>query len=87
MTEFGEGKEIDQLISKVWLEGGGGGGYIESYELAAYFYEMRTTYKGQEVPFFFVTGDEKFYDKVEKTTIKKLFGVTDQTNNSDHLWK
>ncbi len=39
MTEFGQGKEIDQLISKVWLEGGGGGNQIESYELAAYFYE------------------------------------------------
>ena len=28
ITEFGEGKEIDQLISKVWLEGGGGGNGI-----------------------------------------------------------
>lgn len=57
ITDFGEGKEIDQLISKVWLEGGGGGGYIESYELAAYFYDKRTIMKGHKIPFFFVTGD------------------------------
>ncbi len=43
--------------------------------------------KGHEIPFFFVTGDEKFYDNVEKTTIKKLFGVDDQKANSNALWK
>ena len=31
IAEFGQGKEIDQIISKMYLEGGGGGGHIESY--------------------------------------------------------
>jgi hypothetical protein len=31
VTRFGEGKEIDELISKIWLEGGGGGNQHESY--------------------------------------------------------
>jgi hypothetical protein len=31
VTKFGQGKEIDELISKMWLEGGGGTGYYESY--------------------------------------------------------
>ena len=25
VTRYGEGKEIDELIAKIWLEGGGGG--------------------------------------------------------------
>ena len=61
----------------MWLEGGGGGGYIESYELAAYFYDRRVVMKDHEIPFFFVTGDEKFYDVVDVTTAKNLFGVVD----------
>ena len=31
IAEFGQGKEIDQIISKMYLECGGGGGHIESY--------------------------------------------------------
>ena len=44
--EFGQGKEIDQIISKMYLEGGGGGGHIESYELSAYFYLKQVTLSG-----------------------------------------
>jgi len=29
------------MIAKLYLEGGGGGGYTESYELAAYFYSRQ----------------------------------------------
>jgi hypothetical protein len=25
VTKFGEGREIDELLAKIWLEGGGGG--------------------------------------------------------------
>lgn len=31
------------MIEKVWLEGGGGPGFTESYELAAYFYLKRVS--------------------------------------------
>lgn len=38
ISDFGQGKEIDEKVSKIWLEGGGGGNEHESYELAAFFY-------------------------------------------------
>ena len=63
------------MISKVWLEGGGGAGFTESYELAAYFYLRHVKLTGNEIPFFFVTGDEKYYPKVDKETIKDWLGV------------
>jgi hypothetical protein len=28
ITRFGQGKEIDELIAKMWLEGGGGGNKV-----------------------------------------------------------
>ena len=37
--EFGQGAELDQIISRLFLEKGGGGGGNESYELAAYFFD------------------------------------------------
>lgn len=38
VADFGQGKEIDEKLSKLWLEDGGGGNQKESYELAAFFY-------------------------------------------------
>ena len=38
ITEFAEGSAIDNQLSKLWLEGGGGGQHYETYELAAYFF-------------------------------------------------
>ena len=78
IAEFGQGKQIDQLISKIYLEGGGGGGYSESYELAAYFYSKHYEHDNVELPFFFVTGDEKFYDTVNASIIKDVFGKSCQ---------
>lgn len=31
VSQFGQGKEIDEMIAKLWLEGGGGAGFRESY--------------------------------------------------------
>lgn len=88
VSEFGQGKEIDQLISKIYLEGGGGGGYTESYEFAAYFYSQYTELKNSELPFFFITGDEAFYDTIPKDIIKKIIGSECQSEiNSKTVWK
>lgn len=61
VTRFGEGKAIDELISKIWLEGGGGGNQHESYELSAYFYNHYVKNPQSEMAFFFVTGDEGYF--------------------------
>ncbi len=60
VSEFGQGKEIDQLISKMYLEGGGGGNQHESYELGAYFYSRHSAFTQARKPYFFVTGIEGF---------------------------
>jgi len=59
----------------MYLEGGGGGGFVESYELAAYFYSRYFDNRSAELPFFFITGDEQFYETVTGKTIKEIFGV------------
>jgi hypothetical protein len=74
ITEFGQGKEIDQLIAKIYLEGGGGGGYTESYETAAYFYSEYIEMPMAEMSFFFITGDEAFYDEIPSEVIMKITG-------------
>ncbi len=72
--EFGQGEQLDQIIQRLWLEGGGGCGSDESYELAAYFYSRHTTLINCELPFFFVTGDEMMYNKIDKDVVTQLFG-------------
>jgi hypothetical protein len=72
VAEFGQGMEIDQLIAKLWLEGGGGGNGKESYELAAYFYDRHVDISASEIPFFFVTGDEDFFTEMPKTLLAKF---------------
>jgi len=73
VSNFSQGMDIDNLIAKLYLEGGGGGSYFESYELGAYFYSMRTVMQNTEIPFFFLTGDEAYYDKIPCDQAKKIF--------------
>jgi len=70
VTKFGEGNEIDEILSKMFLEGGGGGNGHESYELAAFFYNAVVNLKNPGFPFFFVTGDEKYFETLTGKTIK-----------------
>lgn len=74
-TEFGRGNEIDQLISKIYLEGNGQGNGIEGYEMSAYFYDTRVTLVNCELPFMFITGDEGFYSSVPDSIVLYLIGV------------
>ena len=88
ITDFGVGKEIDQLISKMYLEGGGGGNGIENYELSAYFYLNHSQLKNTEMPFFFLTGDEGFYDKIPINVVKQIIGSDIQNEElSNDVWK
>lgn len=89
VTEFGEGREIDQLISKMYLEGGGGGSFYESYDLAAYFYSNHVDLIDPELPFFFITGDESFYEKIPEKYITRVIGkpINDIYLSSRDCWK
>jgi hypothetical protein len=89
VTNFGQGKQVDELISKMFLEGGGGGTDEESYELSAYFYQHHCELKNPEYPFFFVTGDEAFYKKITPNTIEKIMGknLLKSELNSEKTWQ
>lgn len=89
VTEFGQGKAIDQLISKMYLEGGGGGNQHESYDLAANFYSSRVDLVNCEIPYFFVTGDEGFWETESSQHIQQVFGqgIKESSVDSKKVWK
>lgn len=88
VTRFGQGKEIDEMIAKLWLEGNGGGNSHESYELSAYFYNHYVKYENAEMGFFFLTGDEHFYEHPATADYEKFLGDKVQGPlNGKHEWK
>ena len=69
---------VEKCLSRVYLEGGGGGTHEESYELALYFFarhvqsdawEKRGT-KGA----LFLIGDENFYKTISRDAVKQWLG-------------
>ena len=77
ITDFGQGVQVDQLISKIYLERGGPGEeeYHELYELSAYFYLKQSQLNNVEIPYFFITGDEHFYSKIKPEILEKIMGI------------
>jgi len=55
--QFEADMRLDDVLSKIWLEEGGGGTGQESYELAAYFYAKKSILdclkRGDKGIFFF----------------------------------
>lgn len=76
VTDFGQGVQIDQLISKVYLEKGGSGteSEHEAYELSAFFYLQQCELENVALPYFFITGDEHFYQRINKKVLEKIMG-------------
>jgi hypothetical protein len=89
ISKFGCGSQIDDLISNMYLEGGGGGTHYESYELAAYFFNNFYEMKNSELPFFFITGDESYYEKIQEKYITKVIGkpINENFVISKEIWK
>ncbi len=76
--QFESGIEMDEDLGKVILEGGGGGTFEESYELALYMLARHTSIdcweKRQEKGYAFLIGDEKSYEAVSPETAEQIFG-------------
>lgn len=76
--QFESGVEIDDDITNLYLEGGGGGQMTESYELAMYFAARHTSIdcyeKRGKKGYFFITGDELPYSKVSASLVKEFIG-------------
>jgi len=78
--QFEAGNETDEALSKMYLEGGGGGQNTESYELGMYYMARHTdlncvTKRGKKA-YLFITGDELPYDRVKKHEVEKVIGDT-----------
>ena len=77
--QFEADNRLDDVLSRIWIEDGGGGSGQESYELAAYFYARHTKLVRQErgegkKGFFFFLGDEGFYPEVSQQQIRSVLG-------------
>ncbi|MCS6898777.1 MAG: hypothetical protein RMJ98_03525 [Myxococcales bacterium] len=77
VSQFEADNRLDEALSRVWIEEGGGGTGQESYELAAYFYARRVSMtcldKGKKGIFFFL-GDEGFYPTIDPYHVRNLLG-------------
>ena len=76
--QFESGNEIEDDLSRLYLEGGGGGQKTESYELALYFLARKTAIDCQEKRgqkgYAFLIGDELPYRRVKRREVEHLFG-------------
>lgn len=90
--QFESGIEMEDNLSNVILEQGGGGQNTESYELGAYVGARKTSIdcfekRGKKGYFFFI-GDEKTYSKLDKEQVKELLGDTLEASvPTDQLFK
>ncbi|HMU39789.1 MAG TPA: hypothetical protein PKE31_12345 [Pseudomonadota bacterium] len=81
--QFEADNRLDEVLSKMWIEEGGGGTGQESYELAAFFYARQTKLEclnqGRKGYFFFL-GDEGFYPQVSANHIRRVLGQEAETD-------
>jgi hypothetical protein len=80
--QFESGIEMDDDLTKIFLEGGGGGSFEESYELALYFYAKKTSAdcfeKRGKKGYLFLVGDEKPYAVASRDALSSIIGDTVQ---------
>ncbi|MCP3097471.1 VWA domain-containing protein [Myxococcus sp. K15C18031901] len=73
-------RQMDQWLTSLYLEGGGGTEGMESYELAMYFAAAHTDLdcwrKRGHRGYFFMTGDERPYGYVSRRQVTDLIGDT-----------
>jgi hypothetical protein len=76
--QFESGEEQVDVLTKIFLEGGGGGSGEESYELAMYYLARHTSMdcleKRGKKGYLFLLGDENIYSVVSKSQIKRVIG-------------
>lgn len=80
--QFESGIELDDNLTNIWLTGGGGGTYEESYDLFLYMLANKTAHDHWEKRgrrgYAFIIGDEKGYPVVSKQQVRVVIGDTIQ---------
>lgn len=74
VAQFSQSMELIDYLEQLYIEHGGGGQSSESYETMLYYYSKYCELQNTEVPFFFIIGDEGFYDKVSGDHRQAYFG-------------
>lgn len=76
--QFESGIEIEDNLTNLYLESGGGGQQTESYELAMYFMAKHTVHdhfeKRGEKGYCFIIGDEMPYQQVSPSQVEAVLG-------------
>jgi ADP-ribose pyrophosphatase YjhB (NUDIX family) len=84
LGQFEAGNQMDECLTNIHLEGGGGGQNTESYELAMYYMARHTNLdcvtKRTKKGYLFITGDERPYPMVKKSEVARFIGDTLQEN-------
>lgn len=84
MGQFESGIEMDDNLTNVYLEGGGGGSYEESYQNAMYYFAHKTSCdcleKRGKKGYLFLIGDEKPYPKSTKEELRALIDENAQSD-------
>lgn len=82
--QFESDNRCDDWLTKIYLEGGGGGGMKESYELALYTaarYVVADAWERRgRKGYLFIIGDEAPYDYISKKQVKSIFGDSIQAD-------
>ncbi|HSY75884.1 MAG TPA: hypothetical protein VK890_03440 [Bacteroidia bacterium] len=83
--------ELNEWLSKLWLEGNGGGQDKESYSLAWLFGARHTTIdcfeKRKQKGFLFTVGDEGYHPTLELNVLEEIFGYPfNESLESKHLF-
>lgn len=80
--QFESGIEIENDLTNLYLEGGGGGNAHESYDLALYFLarlvKTDAWEKRQKKGYAFIICDESLPSRCKATSITKVFNITEQ---------
>ncbi len=83
--QFESDDRIDEWLTKIYLEGGGGGNNGESYALAPYFFSRHTSIdcfeKRNKKGYLFIIGDEPCLE-TSYANIHKIFGDEVPLNNN-----
>lgn len=77
--EFVKIRELDTWLKRLWLEGGGGGQDVESYEMHAYFAARMIDMPNATLPFCVFTGDEGFRETLNAADLNEHFGGEHRT--------